>query len=194
MSVREHAGFLLQFLSNPGEVGAVAPSSARLAAAMVEWIDWPGVRTVVEYGPGTGRFTGQILSRMSPQAKLVAIEINPRFVAALAERFPAVAVYQESVAEVKAVCRREGIGEVDAIVSGLPWASFSADDQDACLRGMMTVLRPGGQFVTFAYLQGLLLPAGRRFRAKLRQCFSRIEISKTVWRNLPPAIVYRCRR
>ena len=51
---------------------------------------------------------------------------------------------------------------------------------------------PGGQFATFAYLQGLLLPAGQRFKDKLAQSFSKVEKSPTVWRNLPPAFVYRC--
>ena len=62
------------------------------------------------------------------------------------------------------------------------------------LRELRRVLKPGGQFVTFAYLQGLLLPAGRRFRAKLKRSFSDVTKSKIVWRNLPPAFVYRCRR
>jgi phospholipid N-methyltransferase len=59
---------------------------------------------------------------------------------------------------------------------------------------MMTVLRPGGQFVTFAYLHGLPLPAGRRFANRLPEYFSEISRSRTVWMNLPPALVYRCRR
>ena len=59
---------------------------------------------------------------------------------------------------------------------------------------MMAVLRPGGQFATFAYLQGLLLPAARRFRANLGRSFSQVERSPTAWTNLPPAFVYRCRR
>jgi phospholipid N-methyltransferase len=59
---------------------------------------------------------------------------------------------------------------------------------------MMTVLPPGGQFVTFAYLQGLLIPAGRRFGKLLGDYFSEVRKSPTVWRNTPPAFVYRCRR
>ena len=56
------------------------------------------------------------------------------------------------------------------------------------------VLREGGQFVTFAYLQGLLLPAGQRFKRKLRDHFGQVETSRTVWANMPPAFVYRCRK
>ena len=38
------------------------------------------------------------------------------------------------------------------------------------------------------------IPAGRRFRGQLNESFSHVESSPTVWRNLPPAFVYRCRR
>lgn len=194
MSVRQCAEFLAEFVRKPGTVGAVAPSSSVLARRMVEWIDWPQVRTVVEYGPGTGAFTGQILASTEPGTRFFAIEINPRFVAALAESHPGVRIYQESVANIEAVCRQEKVDSVDAIICGLPWAAFSDDDQTAFLEAMMAVLRPGGQFATFAYLQGLLLPAGQRFRRKLRSYFSQVERSRTAWRNFPPAFAYRCRR
>jgi phospholipid N-methyltransferase len=59
---------------------------------------------------------------------------------------------------------------------------------------MMTVLKPKGQFVTFAYLHGLPLPAGRQFAARLPEYFTEIRKSHPVWRNVPPALVYRCRR
>ena len=194
MSLKEHVKFLREYVGKPRVVGAVSPSSRSLARKMVEWIDWPNVRAVIEYGPGTGAFTRGILSSMHPGTRFLAVEVNPRFVEILARRYPDVRVYQESVGNVEAICRQEGIREVDAIISGLPWASFSHQDQTTFLTAMMTVLRPGGHFATFAYLQGLLLPAGRRFKNMLGRYFSRIERSKIAWVNLPPAFVYRCRR
>jgi phospholipid N-methyltransferase len=194
MLSKEKAKFLREFFQKPGAVGAVLPSSRTLAVRMVDWIDWPNVRTVIEYGPGTGAFTGHILSHKHAESRFFAIEINPSFVAALGERYPRVRVYQDSVKNVKAICHQEGIEEVDAIVCGLPWAAFGEEDQAEMLNAMMAVLKPGGQFATFAYLQGLLLPAGRRFRSKLCDCFSQIDSSRTAWLNFPPALVYRCRR
>ena len=85
-----------------------------------------------------------------------------------------------------------GLGAIDSIVCGLPWAVFDEELQDSLLNATLDSLKPGGQFATFAYLQGLLLPAGKRFKEKLAQSFSKVETSPTVWRNLPPAFVYRC--
>jgi len=194
MGLTDRTRFLSEFMKKPGSVGAVAPSSPSLARKMVEWIDWPNVRTVIEYGPGTGAFTPWIRERLCADGRFLAIEINPRFAAALSRRFPDVRVHEDCVKNVEAVCRQEGMAEVDAIVCGLPWAVFGEKDQSDILRGIMAVLRPGGHFATFAYLQGLVLPAARRFRGQLDRHFSQVERSRIAWRNLPPALVYRCRR
>lgn len=194
MAVRQYGRFICEYLHHPVRVGAIAPSSQGLAFRMVQWMDWDTVNAVVEYGPGTGAFTAQILQCKRPGTEFFAVELNARFVVALARRFPAVTIFQDSVANIEALCRQQGVGEVDAIVCGLPWAAFSDRDQTAYLDAMMRVLKPGGYFATFAYLQGMALPAARRFRTKLRNYFGEVQVSPTVWWNIPPAFVYQCRR
>ena len=192
--VRKLATFFRLYLTSPNVIGAVAPSSTYLAQRMVEWLEWENAGAVIEYGPGTGSFTSEILKRARSSCKYVGIEINPVLARIFRQRFPLLTLYEDSVANVKSICEKEGIKAADCIICGLPWAFFSASAQTQFLEAMMTVLRPGGQFVTFAYLQGLLLPAGQRFRSRLRQYFSHMSTSRTVWLNVPPAFVYRCRR
>ncbi len=194
MSLSTRMHFLSAFLKQPATIGAIAPSSTSLARKMTEWIDWPNVEAVVEYGPGTGVFTESIVACMQPGTKFFAVELNERFIDGMTARYPDVRVFHDSVENIQTLCRQEGVAQVDAIVSGLPWASFSSDLQRRLLDATTGVLRPGGQFATFAYLQGLLLPAGQRFRKNLRDHFSQVQLSKTAWLNLPPAFVYRCRR
>lgn len=160
---------------------------------MVEEIDWKNARGVVEYGPGTGVFTAEILARLDPAAKFFAIERSPALCQLVRQRCPQATVLEETVENVERLCAQQGIETVDAVICGLPWASFPEALQTACLDAMLRVLRPGGQFATFAYWQGLLLPAGRRFRDRLHDRFSEVKTSPTAWRNLPPAFVYRCR-
>jgi phospholipid N-methyltransferase len=38
------------------------------------------------------------------------------------------------------------------------------------------------------------MPGGRRFRRLLEANFSRVIATEIVWRNLPPAFVYRCEK
>ncbi len=194
MAVRDFGQFIGQALVDPARVGAIAPSSRRLARRMVEWIDWESVGCVVEYGPGTGVFTAEILEVKRRDAKFLAVELNSQFAAMLTKRFPDVTVLQDSVANIEELCRQQGVSEVDAIVCGLPWAAFSDRDQTTCLDAMMRVLKPGGCFATFAYLQGMVLPSAHRFRNKLRSYFGEVHIGRTIWLNVLPAFVYQCRR
>jgi phosphatidylethanolamine/phosphatidyl-N-methylethanolamine N-methyltransferase len=193
-TARSIGKFFAEFVLHPTKTGAVAPSSQYLARVMVQWIDLPGAKTVLEYGPGTGVFTEHILGRMRPDAQFAAIELNSRLAELFRRRHPQLTLVEDSVANVEEICRRLGLESVDCIVCGLPWASFPESLQTRILDQMMTVMGPGGQFVTFAYLQGLLLPPGRRFAALLPRYFSHVSKSRTVWLNLPPAFVYQCKR
>jgi phospholipid N-methyltransferase len=184
---------LREFVKSPATIGAVAPSSDALARAMVAGIDWEKARVVVECGPGTGAFTGRIRERLAPGAHFFAVELNPGFAAEFFRRHPGVPLHQGCVSDLPELCRAAG-HEVDALLSGLPWAAFSPEDQQRLLGAMHASLRPGGQFATFAYHPASALPAGRRFRQLLERTFSRVEKSGTVWRNLPPAFVYRCHK
>ena len=186
--------FLWQFLRHPGKVGAVWPSSKRLARAMMDSIDWSEAKTVLEYGPGTGIFTEHILQSKKPETRFLAIELNPQLASVLKEKVQGVEIVVDSVANVVTICKERDIEQVDGIICGLPWASFPESLQREILDAMFLVLKPGGQFATFAYRQGVWLPAGRRFRQMLDDRFSKVEKSKTVWRNMPPAFVYRCTR
>ncbi len=194
-SVARTGSFLGQFVRAPGSVGALAPSSKFLARRMVEGVDLQSARAVLEFGPGTGAFTGEIARRLGPHTKFVAVELRPELAAIVSKRFPGVRVVNDDAARAPDICRREGLGEppcVDAVISGLPWAGFPAPLQDRLLGAMMTVLKPGGVFVTFGYQFGNWLPAGRRFYEKACSLFESVEKSPVEWRNLPPAFVYRC--
>jgi len=192
--VSHHHQFFRAFLRDLGRVGAIAPSSTGLAEAMVDWIDWSDVESVIEFGPGTGVFTQAVEEKVRSDASFFAIERDSKLAAITRERCPSTPVLEDCVSNVPALCRDRGIERADAVICGLPWASFSPELQETCLDALFSVLRPGGYFATFAYWQGLALPAGRRFRRVLREHFAEVEQSPTVWRNLPPAFVYRCRR
>ena len=194
MIARDYRRFLSELVCHPKSVGALAPSGPNLARHLVSSVDWSNTSTVIEYGPGTGAITEEIFAQLPPHTRFLAIEISSRFADTLRTRFPGLCVCVGSVGEVKSHCEAQGVEQVDAIVSGLPWAVFSDENQTTYLDATMQVLRPGGQFITFGYLQGLVLPSAHRFRKKLQGYFSEVRTSKPVWANLPPAFFYCCRR
>ena len=183
-----------EFLRTPREIGTVAPSSKSLVTAMVDWIEWDRVEVAVEYGPGKGAITGEILQRLRRTATFFAVEQNASLASSFRKEFPDITLYEDSVENIAAICDEHGVSKIDSVISGLPWASFSDEQQDHYLDEMLNKMPAGAQFVSFAYLVGLPFASGRRFRRCLDNHFTSVETSEIVWKNFPPAVVYRCRK
>jgi phospholipid N-methyltransferase len=190
--MKETLLFLREFVRRPRQTGAIAPSSSYLTAEIVRQAGVRRADVIVEFGPGTGSFTREILRQKKENAFFVGIETNPRLVEILRQNLPGANIISESAENTPAILKEHHLSEADCIVSGLPWASFPPELQDKLLQATVDSLRPGGRFTTFAYLQGLLLPSGQRFRKKLRETFSKVHSGRIIWKNLPAAFVYRC--
>ncbi|GAB4280192.1 MAG: methyltransferase domain-containing protein [Candidatus Rifleibacteriota bacterium] len=187
--------FVGQFVKEPRTIGAIAPSSRQLADKMIEPINFDTARVIVEYGPGSGVFTRHVLKYIDRERTIFfGLELNEKMNRLASEKVPEVTIYQDSAAEIRKYLKQYGVTHADAIISGLPWASFSESLQDEILNETVSGLPEGGVFTTFAYLHGLVLPSGIRFRKKLKQHFSDVKTSPVVWRNLPPALVYWCKK
>ncbi len=182
--------FIRQFMRHPTKTGAIAPSSPALAELITASADLSQACVVVEFGPGTGVFTEKILARLGSEALFFALEVNPDFVAATRARCAQALVYHDSATQASTYLKTHGHTHCDRIISGLPWAAFNEQLQDDLLDTVSDILSPGGRFLTFAYIQGLALPSGLRFRKKLQSRFARVRTTRIVWANLPPALVY----
>ena len=79
--------FIKQYIKNPRTVGAIAPSSDKLAYKMVEDINFFNASCIVEYGPGTGVFTEKILNKKKNSTIFIAIEYNTEFYNILKDKF-----------------------------------------------------------------------------------------------------------
>jgi phospholipid N-methyltransferase len=191
-TLRDHGRMLSTFIRQPFRTGTVLPSSLELAELMVEDMGLGAADTVVELGPGTGVFTRVIAERVRPDALVLAFEIDEALARELQLSMPRVRVVHDSAETLSDQLRGCGRASADAILSGLPWANFSRDLQERLLGAVVAGLRPGGRFATFAYVPAAHFPPGRRFRALLEASFPRVETTRLVYRNFPPAFVYRC--
>jgi len=180
------------FARDPVHTASVAPSSPALAAAMAAAVPGTGEPTVVELGPGTGAITAAIQRRLDGWGTHLAIERNPQWAALVQERFPGVRVVRGDVADLAGILADRDVGPADAVVSGLPWVAY----RGRFVAELTEVLAPTGVFSQFAYAWARRwAPPARAELAALRRHFAEVTISPTVWRNLPPAVVYyaRCR-
>jgi phospholipid N-methyltransferase len=185
---------IAQFCRSPQSVGTVLPSSRELVEAMLVPVDFTKLSTIVEYGPGSGTITAEIADRLSGSSRYVGIEINRKLHEDLCIRFPHLTFVNKSAGDIETILGSFDIKQVDAIICGLPWALLPSGQQRAILDGALHCLRPGGVFVTYAFLQGLLLPGAWTLRRRLRSRFSLVRATPIVWNNVPPAFAYICTR
>ncbi|KAJ55843.1 hypothetical protein ACMU_08705 [Actibacterium mucosum KCTC 23349] len=176
--------FLGQLFRKPGEVVALAPSSEALAREMCRGLS-PETGHVAELGPGTGKITRAILSAGVAEKNITAFELNPTFVDTLRGQFPAADIRRAPAQEVGNL----PLGELDAVISGLPLLSMPNDVQRAIVEGTFRVLKPGGTFVQFTY--GPVPPIAQCLREGLKLTWTK---SAKIWGNLPPARVYTFRQ
>jgi phospholipid N-methyltransferase len=138
--------------------------------------------------------TGVIDARLPPAARHIAVELDPRMVRYLRRVHPGLEVIEGDAAKLGTLLTERGVERADAVLSGLPWALFDDGLQRSILDQVAAVIGPSGAFTTFAYTSGLVLPSARRFRRALRETFDEVVVTATVWRNVPPAFAYVCRR
>ncbi len=186
--------FFKQFMRYPGATCAVTESSGELADLITDTAELSQASMVVEFGPGTGVFTEKILEKISDNTRAFALEVNADFVKATQRRCPQAVVYRDSAVNVARYLKEFGVETCDRIICGLPWACFPKELQNQLLDTIVEVLEPGGKLLTFAYVHGLFLPAGRRFRKCLSSRFKSVTATRIVWQNLPPAFVYCAER
>jgi phospholipid N-methyltransferase len=187
--------FARQFLAHPRRVGSLIPSSRPLVSRMLAGVDWAGVKTAVEFGPGTGVVTRAILARLRPDARLIAFEINPDFATYLARsiadpRLVVLPLSAEHVADhVDVHVDGQGDGQAgggcDVAISSLPFSIMPRAVRGRILAATATALKPGAPLVGFQYS-----PA---FLAELRSGFPDVAV-RFEPRNWPPAFVFTARK
>ncbi len=140
---------------------------------------------VVEFGPGTGRFTEAILARGVRPEDLTLFELDEEFVVYLRRKFPGVTVHQLPAQEAAKLVPPG----VSTVVSGLPLLSMPEEVRQGIVAAAFEVLAPRGRYVQFTY--GPRPPLPPETIAAL--CLT-VNKGNKVWANLPPATVYRFRR
>jgi phospholipid N-methyltransferase len=178
--------FARNFFRHPRMLGSIIPSSRFLIKQVLAPIDWGQARVIVEYGPGVGSITSEILRRMRPDATLIVIETNPEFVSFLRsssddERLHVVEASAESVVE---ILRQHGHEKANYVISGIPFSTISAPLRERILRKTCSVLEPHGSFLVYQFSTRVLSDLQRIFR------YVRHEFEPL---NVLPAHLFFCR-
>lgn len=157
--------FARNFFRHPRMLGSIIPSSRFLIKELLQPIDWNQARVIVEYGPGVGVITEEILRRMRSDAILIAIEMNPDFVTHLRSALPdeRLQVVEGSAEAVGEVLERFGRGKANYIISGIPFSTIPAAVRERILRNTSDALAPQGAFLVFQFSTRVLEDLQRVF-------------------------------
>jgi len=177
--------FARNFFRFPAMLGSVIPSSRFLVDDVLSRVDWETARLIVEFGPGVGTMTQEILKRMRPDATLVAVELNPEFVGFLQDRIsdPRFQVVHASACKVRTVLEDLGLGLADCIVSGLPYTNMPGNVRQEILEESRRALNPRGALLIYQFTR-TVLPYLQSHFGSVRQGFQLL--------NILPARIFHC--
>ena len=182
LRVTESAVFFKRFVRKPRQVGSVVPSSPFLTREVMSKIRWDDACYVAELGAGTGVFTRAIMRRMKPEGKVFVFEIDPALKVMIENEHPDLTVYGDAT-ELHRIIDSHGIGQLDYVVSSLPFAVLPSRVTALILEAVDKCLKPGGKLIAYQYSK------------HMQNCFKKqFEDVRTsfVLCNVPPAFVYEC--
>jgi phosphatidylethanolamine/phosphatidyl-N-methylethanolamine N-methyltransferase len=187
MLSRDKRLFFLRWLSNPWRMGVPVPSSRGLARAMAAQLsDLEPEEYVLELGPGTGVVTRALCQAGVKQQRLVIIESDAAFIRSLRHSFPDALILRGDACNLREILLKHNIRKVAAVVSSLPLLSMPDKIRQVIVNEAFKVIKTDGVFIQYTY--GLLSPVP----AKLQRAIGiRGRIAKRIWRNFPPARVWR---
>ena len=176
--------FFRDFLLRPKQVGSIIPSSRFLERRVVRGAELGSARTVVELGPGTGGTTRALLRALPADARLLVIEINPRFAALIRRSIqdPRLRIEVGDASDLARHLETHELPPPDAVISGIPFSTMPRSVGLRILRAVRDVLSPGGRFVAYQVRD--------RVAVLGRAVFGPAKMEAEI-RNVPPMRIWR---
>jgi len=177
--------FARNFFKYPSMLGSVVPSSRFLVNQLMGQIDWERARVLVEFGPGVGTITREVLKRMRPDAVLLVIELNEEFVQYLGStiRDPRLRVVHGSAAHVRRILAEHGLAPADYIISSIPYSLLPESLRREIVAESRHALKSEGSLLVFQYNRTLL--------PYLKSSFGSVKLNFQLF-NILPALIFHC--
>jgi phospholipid N-methyltransferase len=174
------------FIKHPKMLGSLIPSSRFLVNKVLGEVDWARARVFLEYGPGVGTFTTEILRRMRSDAVIIVLETNVDFVRYLRGKIhdDRLHVVHGSAAEADAALARLNLSHADYVISGIPYTTIPPEIREVILRKTHEVLHPNGAFLVYQFTR-TVLPYLQQVFGRVQQDFEPL--------NVMPARLFFCR-
>jgi len=152
-------------------------------------IDWDRARVLVEFGPGVGTITRQVLKRMRHDAVLLVIELNEDFVDYLGDTIldPRLRIVHGSAAHVRRILAEQGIAPADYIISSLPYSLLPEAMRQEIVNESRDALKAQGSLLFYQYI----FLYNRTLLPYLKSSFSSVRLNFQLF-NILPALIFHC--
>jgi phosphatidylethanolamine/phosphatidyl-N-methylethanolamine N-methyltransferase len=178
--------FIKGMISTPKTVGAIMPTSARMAARMASVIDTGSGLPVLELGPGTGVITKAILEKGVAPENLVSVEYSGEFVRHLRGKYPGVNFINGDAFSLAETLENYRGQKFDCVISGIPLLNFPMHQRVKLVEDLLKLVPVGRPVVQFSY--GPVSPVVARPDSYAIKHFD------FVVRNIPPAQIWHYRK
>lgn len=185
-SLHDYWLYLRSFVTHGAKVASLLPSSRWTAQSLLEGIDFEKSRCIIELGAGTGAVTSFLLQAAHDRCRAIIVERDPAFCERLAEKFPKAEILAGDALRLSTILRRLRIDKVDHVISTLPINWLPTSQRTLFLQSICRHLPIGGSFRQLTHLPWI-------HQAIYLQHFASVSCP-IVWRNIPPAGCYICRR
>lgn len=143
--------FLKTFIKDK-KVGAVTPTSIFVVRKACSHIDFSKDITIVEYGPGNGVFTRELLKKISGGSRIIAIETNESFVEHLNQLDDdRLIVCNDEAQNLSKILKNINIDSVDYVISGIPFTFLPPEVRKNIVQSTYDALHTGGMFIVYQY-------------------------------------------
>jgi len=166
------------------QVASIVPSSRTLIRKVASKMDFSQPRVIAEFGPGEGCHTREIVSRMSPDSKLLLFELDAELARHLEKQFQddrRITVINGDAQRLPEALAERNLPHCDYVVSGIPFSILDPEKKRALLRKVHDSLAPDHHSAFIIYQVTNELVGHCRH-------FPRVE-SEYCLRNIPPMFV-----
>lgn len=147
-------------------VAALAPTSKFARAKIVSELR-EDHKFVVEYGAGDGIITKEILKKLPPDGRLVAIELNDTFIDFLQKiKDERLTIIKGDVANICKDFSQLGLPRIDAVISGIPFSYLPSETRKEIIKNTYAALSNTGVFIVYQHTPFIL--------SKLKLCFKNV--------------------
>ena len=121
---------------------------------------------------------------MAPDARLIAIEINPRLAESVRESIddPRLIVHTGDAAKIDEALALHNLEAPQAVISGIPFSCIPEEIGSAIQKSICDCLEPGGRFVAYQ-LRDAVAKIGAGVFGAPQVCWE--------WANFPPMRIFR---